>query len=74
LISDIVQSLQWTQREIANFGGDPGRVTLGGESSGSVATQIVNLPHFRGIPFPILIFQSCLFARVLISSSTKPFR
>jgi carboxylesterase type B len=53
-IHDIVASLYWIRREIRSFGGDSSRVTLGGESSGSVAAQIVNkfvkIRHLQLVP------------------------
>lgn len=37
---DMRFGLEWVQQHIANFGGDPSRVTTGGESSGAGAVML----------------------------------
>ncbi|KAL1477028.1 hypothetical protein MTO96_036083 [Rhipicephalus appendiculatus] len=43
-------ALQWVQRNIRAFGGDPGRVTIFGESSGAILLHgHILSPHSRGL-------------------------
>src|SRR5262249_49272510 len=57
---DRVAALQWVRRNIASFGGDPGNVTLFGESVGATSAAILmTLPAARG-----------LFSRVILESNS----
>ncbi|KAK7071886.1 Carboxylesterase [Halocaridina rubra] len=47
---DQVEALRWVQRNIAQFGGDPNRVTLGGFDSGAAAVHLHMLsPRSKGL-------------------------
>jgi para-nitrobenzyl esterase len=47
---DMIAGLQWVQKNIAAFGGNPGRVTIMGESAGGIAvSQLCASPLAKGL-------------------------
>ena len=47
---DMVASLEWIRDNISNFGGDPGNVTIIGQSGGgSKVTTLMNMPSAKGL-------------------------
>jgi para-nitrobenzyl esterase len=70
-LRDMIAALQWVQANIALFGGDPGNVTLFGESGGAWCTAVLmTSPLARGL-FHRAICQS---GHILISREPRVMR
>ncbi|MGH8995376.1 MAG: carboxylesterase/lipase family protein [Acidimicrobiales bacterium] len=49
-VRDWIAALEWVQRNVAEFGGDPAKVTVGGQSAGGAATMLLTtLPRAEGL-------------------------
>jgi para-nitrobenzyl esterase len=67
-LRDMIAALTWVRDNIGAFGGDPGRVTLAGESAGAMATAtLMSVPAARGL-FARAVLQSGAASNVLTAA------
>ncbi len=57
-VNDIIVALQWIQRNIGDFGGDPTQVTIFGESAGGIANCMLIATPIAANLFDKAIIQS----------------
>jgi para-nitrobenzyl esterase len=70
-LRDLIAALEWIQQNISAFGGDPARVTIGGESAGAkLADTLMGVPSARPL-FHQMISESGGAERVWTRAQSK---
>jgi para-nitrobenzyl esterase len=70
---DMIASLQWVKRNIAAFGGDPGNVTIFGESAGGMAVnRLMISPAARGLVSKAMVQSGAGRERVISVAAAEP--
>lgn len=64
-LADNIQSLRWVNQNIAAFGGDPKKVTIGGESAGAILVNLLMLNQQASGLFQGAVAESGFGRRIL---------
>ena len=71
-VMDIVLALTWIRDNIANFGGDPGNVTIFGQSGGGAkVTCLLNTPSAKGLFHKAIIQSGSYLTRFIEPAISK---
>lgn len=72
-MQDLVVALKWVKENIANFGGNPNQVTIGGQSGGGgKVSTLMGMPSAAGL-FQGAIIQSGSYLKVAEGNLTKAY-
>ena len=71
-LKDLILALKWVQRNIGAFGGDPGRVTLIGQSAGAMLNHVLALsPATKGLFHRVILQSGSALSGVAIINSPR---